>query len=114
MGRGYRNGTRLLPERMRNAPRQKQRRKLASLGTPAERYSTATGTSHARALFFKKRRDQIRHRRNHMPNPLTGQTLADALTALDTLTQIAKSLPPPTRIPLMLTLNRIRELLGLP
>lgn len=49
-----------------------------------------------------------------MPNPLTGQTLADALTALDTLTQIAKSLPPPTRIPLMLTLNRIRELLGLP
>lgn len=46
--------------------------------------------------------------------PLTGQTLTEALTALDSLTRIAKSLPPPTRLPLVLTLNRVRQLLGLP
>lgn len=49
-----------------------------------------------------------------MPPILTGQTLTEALVALDTLTQIAKTLPQPTRLPLLLTLNRVRGLLGLP
>ena len=49
-----------------------------------------------------------------MPPILTGQTLTEALVALDALTRIAKTPPQPTRLPLMLTLNRARGLLGLP
>lgn len=45
--------------------------------------------------------------------PLSGHRLAEALTAIATLTEIGRTLPYPYRGPVSSLLNRLRTVLGL-